>query len=230
MEKFRQSLQGNWGITDVADVCNGALWCVKEGLVNGDWLCIDGRSAGGYTTMAALTFKDVFSAGASLYGVSDLITLAQGEFKMARGPCDAVRALVALLTMQLYAPTSDTHKFESRYLDGLVGPYPEMESVYKERGPINYTEKLSCPMILLQGDEDKIVPPSQAEEMFDVLKSKGLPTALVMYKGEQHGFRKGENIRHALNSEYNFFCQVYGFDPQTEEGLQQIKIGERVDV
>jgi len=123
----------------------------------------------------------------------------------------------------------DTHKFESRYLDGLVGPYPEYEKIYKERGPINYVEKLSCPMILLQGDEDKIVPPDQAETVFDLLKAKGLSTALVMYKGEQHGFRKGENIRHALNSEYNFFCQVFGFESQKED-IEQIKIGERLSV
>lgn len=199
--QFRQSLQGKWGITDVADVCNGALWCVEQGLVNGNWLCIDGRSAGGYTTMAALVFKNVFSAGASLYGISDLVTLYE-----------------------------DTHKFESRYLDGLVGPYPEKKDIYKERCPINYTEELNCPMILLQGDEDKVVPPDQAEKMFEVLKSKGLQTALVMYKGEQHGFRKGENIRHALNSEYDFFCQVFGFQAQEEEGVQRITIGERIDV
>lgn len=115
-------------------------------------------------------------------------------------------------------------------MDGLVGPYPEYEKVYKKRCPIEYTEKLSCPMILLQGDEDKIVPPNQAETMFEVLKSKGLATALVMYKGEQHGFRKGENIRHALNSEYDFFCQVFGFQPQAEEGIARFQIGERMDV
>ena len=188
-------------MTDVADVCNGAIWCVEEGLVNGDWLCIDGSSAGGYTTMAALTFKDVFAAGASLYGISDLVSLY-----------------------------SDTHKFESRYMDGLVGPYPEKASVYNERCPINFTDKLNCPMILLQGDEDKVVPPNQAETMFDVLKSKGLQTALVVYKGEQHGFRQGENIRHCLNSEYSFFCQIFGFEAQAEDGFDGVIIGERVEV
>lgn len=188
-------------MVDVDDVCNGALWCVQQGLANGEWLCIDGRSAGGYTTMAALTFRDVFAAGASLYGISDLVRLQ-----------------------------NDTHKFESRYLDGLVGPYPEEKDLYNERSPINFTGMLNCPMIMLQGDEDKVVLPDQAIQMFHVLKSKGVQTALVMYKGEQHGFRKGENVRHALLSEYEFFCAVFGFEAQREDGFPGVKIGERVDV
>jgi len=198
-KEFRQSLQGKWGIVDVNDVCAGANYCVQQGWVNPQWLCIDGSSAGGYTTLAALTFENVFSAGASLYGVSDLSALAE-----------------------------DTHKFESRYLDGLVGKYPQDKAVFEERCPILFTEKLNCPILLLQGTEDKIVPPNQAERMFEALKEKGLSTSLVLYKGEQHGFRKKENIRHSLNAEYSFFCQVFGIEP--EEGTEQIAIGERIEL
>jgi dienelactone hydrolase len=198
---FQQSLQKNWGIVDVDDVCSGAQYCVEQGWVNPDWLCIDGRSAGGYTTLAALAFRDVFFAGASLYGIGDLSALYDG-----------------------------THKFESRYMDGLIGSYPEKKSVYEERCPINYTEKLSCPVILLQGDEDKVVPPDQAETMFEVLTAKGLPSALIIYKGEQHGFRKSENIRHALLSEYNFFCETFGIKAQSEENFGGIEIGKRIEV
>ena len=198
-KEFRQSLQGQWGIVDVNDVCAGAEYCVKQGWVNPEWLCIDGSSAGGYTTLAALTFRDTFSAGASLYGVSDLSALAE-----------------------------DTHKFESRYLDGLVGKYPEDKAIFDQRCPILFTDKLNCPILLLQGTEDKIVPPNQAERMFEALQKKGLPTSLVLYKDEQHGFRKKENIRHALTAEYSFFCQVFGIEP--EEGTEPIAIGERMEL
>jgi dienelactone hydrolase len=198
---YQQSLQGKWGLVDVDDVCKGAQYCVEQGWANPDWLCIDGRSAGGYTTLAALAFQDVFLAGASLYGIGDLSALYAG-----------------------------THKFESRYMDGLIGPYPEKKSVYDERCPINYTEKLNCPVILLQGDEDKVVPPDQAETMFEVLTAKGLPSALVIYKGEQHGFRKSENIRHALLSEYNFFCETFGIEAQPEANFEGIEIGKRLEV
>lgn len=197
-KEYRQLLRKQWGIVDVEDVCSGALYCVEQGWANGDWLAIDGRSAGGYTTLAALTFSDVFKAGASLYGVSDLVTL-----------------------------NNDTHKFESRYLEGLIGPYPDDKAIYDERCPIKHTERLDCPVLLLQGDEDKIVPPNQAEMMFSVLKSKGLDTTLVLYKGEQHGFRKGENVQHALNSEYSFFCQVFGIDSLD---VTPIEIGSRLEI
>jgi dienelactone hydrolase len=196
---FQKSLEGNWGVVDVSDVCNGAQYCVEQGWVNPEWLCIDGRSAGGYTTLAALVFKDTFRAGASLYGIGDLAALAE-----------------------------DTHKFESRYLDSLIGPYPAKKEVYEERCPINFIEKLNCPVILLQGEEDKVVPPNQAEKMYQVLTAKGLSSTLVLYKGEQHGFRKPENVRHALSSEYFFFCTVFGLVPQSEEGFDGIKIGSRV--
>ena len=196
-KEFRQSLQGQWGVVDVNDVCAGAKYCVKQGWVNPEWLCIDGSSAGGYTTLAALTFCNTFSAGASLYGVSDLSALAE-----------------------------DTHKFESRYLDGLIGKYPRDKAIFDERCPILFTDKLNCPILLLQGTEDKIVPPNQAEQMFEALQKKGLPTSLILYKDEQHGFRKKENIQHALTAEYSFFCQVFGIEP--EEGTEPITIGERM--
>ena len=178
---YRRRLRGNWGITDIQDVCAGAEYLVKEGKANPKQLCIDGGSAGGYTTLGALAFRDVFQAGCSLYGVGDLTALA-----------------------------GDTHKFESRYLDGLVGKYPEEKALYKERSPIESVETLSCPILLLQGDEDKIVPPNQAEMMHESLLKKGIPTCLKIYKGEQHGFRKAENIEDALDSELAFYGKVFG--------------------
>lgn len=176
---YRQALRGNWGIVDIEDVCAAALHLASEGLVDRRRLCIDGGSAGGFTTLGALAFKKVFAAGCSLYGVAD---------------CSALAA--------------DTHKFESRYLDGLIGKYPEEKAKYDSRSAIFSTETLSCPVLLLQGDEDKIVPPNQAVTMHDFLLKKGLPTALKMYKGEQHGFRQAHNIQDALNSELYFFSRV----------------------
>uniref|UniRef100_A0A6P8I3Q6 Uncharacterized protein LOC116297910 n=1 Tax=Actinia tenebrosa TaxID=6105 RepID=A0A6P8I3Q6_ACTTE len=181
--KYREELKGNWGIVDMDDCCNGALYLAnttKEVDVNK--LAIDGGSAGGYTTLSVLTFRDVFKAGASFYGISDVEALAK-----------------------------DTHKFESRYIDTLIGPYPEAKDVYKERSPIHYVEKLNCPIALFQGDEDKIVPPNQAEMMFNAVKNKGLPVAYKLYKGEQHGFRKAENIKSTLEGELYFFSKVFGF-------------------
>ena len=180
---YRERLKGQWGIVDVDDCVNGALHLVRQGLADGSRLAIDGGSAGGYTTLAALTFRDVFAAGASYYGVSDLETLAK-----------------------------DTHKFESRYLDGLVGAYPEEVEVYRQRSPINFTSQLSCPLILFQGLEDKIVPPDQAESMFDAVKAKGIATAYLPFQGEQHGFRRAENIKRALDAELYFYSKVFGFE------------------
>ena len=180
---YRDQLKGQWGIVDVEDCVNGALYLVAQGEVDGSRLAIDGGSAGGYTTLAALTFRDVFRAGASRYGISDLEALAQ-----------------------------DTHKFESRYLDQLVGPYPERRDLYRERSPIHFTDRLSCPLILFQGLEDKIVPPSQAELMFAAVRDKGLPCAYVAFEGEQHGFRRAENIRRSLDGELYFFSRVFGFE------------------
>ena len=181
--EYRERLNGAWGIVDVDDCCNAALHVVAQGNADPDRLAIDGGSAGGYTTLAALTFKEVFKAGASHYGVSDLEALAK-----------------------------ETHKFESRYLDGLVAPYPEGNELYQERSPINHTEKLSCPLILFQGLEDQIVPPNQAEMMFDAVRAKGIPTAYIPFEGEQHGFRRSENIKRALEAELYFYSKVFGFD------------------
>ena len=171
-------------IADVNDVCDGALHCVEQGLADRRRLCVDGGSAGGYTTLGALVFRnDVFGAGCSLYGVSDLKTLA-----------------------------AHTHKFESRYLDGLIGRWPEDEEVYERRSPINSLDSLNCPVLLLQGDEDRVVPPEQSTALHEALLKKGLRTCLKMYEGEQHGFRKAENIEDALDRELAFYGKVFGID------------------
>lgn len=181
--EYRRRLNGAWGIVDVDDCVNAARFLASRGDADPERLAIDGGSAGGYTTLAALTFHDVFKAGASYYGVSDLEALAK-----------------------------ETHKFESRYLDILVGPYPDRRDLYVERSPINHTQLLSCPLLLLQGLEDEIVPPNQAELMFEAVQTKGLPTAYVPFEGEQHGFRRSENIERALQSELYFYSRVFGFD------------------
>ena len=182
--KYRRRLDFAWGIVDVDDCVNGAQYLVDRGIVDGDRLTIAGGSAGGYTTLAALTFKDTFQAGASKYGVSELEALAR-----------------------------DTHKFESRYLDRLIGPYPEQKSVYVERSPLHSVNQLNCPVLFLQGLEDKIVPPNQAEMMVAALKNKGIPVAYVAFEGEQHGFRQSENIKRALDGEFYFYSQIFGFEP-----------------
>jgi dipeptidyl aminopeptidase/acylaminoacyl peptidase len=193
---YRERLKGQWGVVDVDDCVNGAKYLAAQGWVDGDRLCIDGGSAGGYTTLAALAFRDVFKAGASYYGVSDLTALA-----------------------------TDTHKFESRYLDGLIGPYPEEAELYRARSPINAVDQLSCPVIFFQGDEDKIVPPNQAEMMVEALKTKGLPVAYVLYEGEQHGFRKAENIKRTLDGELYFYAQVFGFElAEVVEGVAIVNL------
>ncbi len=180
---YRQLLNGNWGIVDVDDCANAALYLVHQHLADGSRLAIRGGSAGGYTTLAALTFRNVFAAGASYYGVSDLTALAE-----------------------------DTHKFESRYLDRLVAPYPEGAETYRSRSPVNHTEGLSCPIILFQGLEDRIVPPNQAEMMYEAVRSKGIPCAYLPFEGEQHGFRRAENIKRALEAELHFYSRVFGFE------------------
>lgn len=180
---YRERLKGQWGIVDVDDCANGARYLAERGDVDGDRLMISGGSAGGYTTLCALTFRDVFKAGASHFGVSDVEALAQ-----------------------------DTHKFESRYLDGMIGPYPEKRDLYVARSPINFTDQLSCPLIFFQGLEDKVVPASQAEEMVEALRAKGLPVAYIAFEGEQHGFRQAKNIKRALDGEIYFYSQVFGFD------------------
>ena len=190
---YRQRLKDRWGIVDIDDCCNGARFIAEQGLADGKRLLIHGGSAGGYTTLAALAFRDVFSAGASYYGVSDLAALAE-----------------------------ETHKFESRYLDGLVGPYPEAKAIYDARSPIYHVEGLSCPVIFFQGLEDKIVLPNQAEMMVEALLHKEVPVAYVAFEGEQHGFRRAENIKRALEGEFYFYSRIFGFTPA--ETLEPVEI------
>jgi dipeptidyl aminopeptidase/acylaminoacyl peptidase len=181
---FRRALDGRWGTADVEDAVAGAKFLAARGDVDGARLLIRGGSAGGYTVLCALTFHDEFSAGASHYGVADLEALVR-----------------------------DTHKFESRYLDRLVGPYPERRDVYEARSPIHHTERLHIPMIVLQGADDRVVPPNQAEMMVAALRDKGVPYAYLLFDGEGHGFRRGENIVRALEAELSFYAQLFGFDP-----------------
>ena len=180
---YRQRLDGRWGIVDVDDCVNCARYLIECGEVDIERTAIRGGSAGGYTTLAALTFRDVFKAGASYYGVSELETLAR-----------------------------DTHKFESRYLDRIIGPYPARRDLYLERSPIKSVGRLSCPVIFFQGDEDRIVSPNQAELMVNALRVKGIPVAYILFQGEQHGFRKSQNIKRALDAELYFYSKIFGFD------------------
>ena len=181
--EYRRRLNGRWGEVDVGDCVAAAKYLVARGDVDEGRLAIAGGSAGGFTTLAALTFHDVFGAGASYYGVSDLEALAR-----------------------------DTHKFESRYLDGLLAPYPECAHVWRERSPINHVDRLNCPVILFQGLEDKIVPPNQAEMIVSALRERDLPVAYIAYEGEQHGFRQAENIRRTLEGELYFYSRIFGFE------------------
>lgn len=184
---YRNRLRSTWGIVDVEDCAGAARYLVATGEADGDRLVIRGGSAGGYTTLAALVFKDLFRAGVSFYGVSDLELLAR-----------------------------ETHKFESRYLDLLVGPYPEAREVYRSRSPVHFTDRLSCPILFFQGLDDKVVPPSQAEIMVDALKAKGLPVAYVAFEGEGHGFRNPANNRRALEGQLYFFSRLFRFTPADE--------------
>ena len=201
--EYRRRLDGQWGVVDVDDCANGARHVAERGLADGGRLMITGGSAGGYTALCALAVRDTFAAGASHYGISDVEALAR-----------------------------ETHKFESRYLERLIGPYPERADLYRQRSPIHSTDRLTCPVIFFQGLEDEVVPPSQAEKMFEALKDKGLPVAYGPFEGEQHGFRRAENIRRALDGELYFYSRVFGFDladlvePVPIENLQQTG-GER---
>jgi dipeptidyl aminopeptidase/acylaminoacyl peptidase len=170
-------------VVDVDDCANGARYLVEKGRVDGKRLAIRGGSAGGYTTLCALTFRNVFRAGASYYGISDLEALVR-----------------------------DTHKFEARYLDRLVGPYPGRQDLYRERSPIHFADRLSCPIIFFQGLDDAVVPPNQAEAMVAALRTKGLPVAYLAFPGEQHGFRQAATIRRALEAELYFYSRVFGFE------------------
>jgi dipeptidyl aminopeptidase/acylaminoacyl peptidase len=182
---YRQRLHRQWGIVDVADCVNAARYLVAHGKADGNRLIIRGRSAGGYTTLAALTFEPgAFQAGASYYGVADLELL-----------------------------TRDTHKFESRYLDSLIGSYPAERETYRARSPIHFIDRLSCPLVIFQGLEDKVVPPNQSQIMADAVRAKGLPVALLTFESEQHGFRKAETIIRCLEAELFFYGAVFGFTP-----------------
>ena len=181
---YRRLLDDAWGVVDVEDCVAIARHLASEGLVDPARMAIRGGSAGGFTVLRALTTDDVFSAGTSLFGVADLEALAR-----------------------------DTHKFESRYLDGLVGRYPEERSVYQARSPINHTDRLSCPLLVLQGLEDEIVPPNQAEAIVAALAAKGIPHAYVAFPGEQHGFRHEANIIRSYEVELWFYGRVFGFEP-----------------
>ena len=193
---YREELLGEWGVIDVADCLATAAYLAAAGRVDGARMCIRGGSAGGYTTLAALAREDTpFAAGADLYGVADLEALA-----------------------------ADTHKFESRYLDRLVGPYPEAREVYVDRSPIHHVDLLSSPLIVLQGAEDAIVPPSQSEKIVDALRCRRVPVAYLLFEGEQHGFRRSENIRRALDAELSFYGQVLGFELPAEEGIEPVAV------
>ena len=176
---YRERLNDCWGIVDVEDCVNAAQYLAGQGRVDGDRLIIKGGSAGGYTTLAVLTFRDSFKAGASYYGVSDLEALAR-----------------------------DTHKFESRYLDRLIGPYPERKDLYRDRSPIHFVERLNAPVIFFQGSEDKVVPPNQAEMMVEALRRKGLPVSYFLFDGEQHGFRGADTIKRTLDAELYFYAAL----------------------
>ncbi|WP_150460960.1 dipeptidyl-peptidase 5 [Nesterenkonia ebinurensis] len=180
---YRDRLKGTWGVVDVADTVAVMEHLVGAGIADGKRLGIEGGSAGGWTTLACLTRTDTFSAGASSFGVADAVALAQ-----------------------------DTHDFESRYLDQLIGRYPEDEHIYRERAPLNHVDSLDCPVLLLQGDEDPIVPPNQAEMFRDALAAKGIPHAYLLFAGEQHGFRKAENIIAAHEASLSFYGQIFGFE------------------
>jgi dipeptidyl aminopeptidase/acylaminoacyl peptidase len=191
--EFRNALRGEWGVADLDDCISAALFLADGDHVDGERMAIRGGSAGGYTTLCALAFADVFAAGASYFGVGDLASLA-----------------------------IDTHKFESRYLDSMIGPYPEAADLYEERSPLRNLDGFSCPVILLQGLDDRVVPPAQAEEIVTALDAKGIPHAYVAFEGEGHGFRKAESIERAREAELYFYSRAFGFDPA--DGLDPVDI------
>ena len=176
---YRERLQGAWGVVDVEDCLNAVRHAVGQGMADGERAVITGGSAGGYTVLAALTRGDVFKGGASYYGVSDIAALAR-----------------------------DTHKFESRYLDWLIGPYPERADLYRERSPITHTDRLRRPVIFFQGSDDRVVPPNQTEMMVEALRRQGIPVGYLLFAGEQHGFRRAENIKRALDAELYFYAAL----------------------
>jgi len=181
---YRERLNGQWGIVDAEDCAHGARYAAAQGRADPQRLMIAGGSAGGYTALCALAFHDVFAAGASYYGVSDLEALAR-----------------------------ETHKFESHYLDTLIGPYPAQQDRYRVRSPRHFAGRIRAPVIFFQGLDDPVVPPAQSEAMFRALRDKGIPTAYLAFEGEQHGFRKSEHIQRALEAELYFYGRIFGFQP-----------------
>jgi dipeptidyl aminopeptidase/acylaminoacyl peptidase len=192
--EYRNRLRGEWGLVDSEDCIAAARFLAAEGEADGERLAIRGGSAGGYATLCALVFHDAFAAGASYYGVADTETLAR-----------------------------DTHKFESRYLDRLIGPYPERADLYRERSPIHFVERLRSPVILFQGLEDEIVPPNQAETMVAALAENGVPHAYLAFEGEQHGFRRSETEIRCLEAELFFYGRILGFEPAGEIEAVEIR-------
>lgn len=182
---YRERLNGQWGVVDLQDCVNAARYLVQQGEADPDRLLITGGSAGGYTTICALTFTDAFAAGAAHFGIADLEQFGGGE----------------------------THKFELQYEHTLVGPYPETAEVYRERSPIHFADQIRTPMLVLQGADDRIVPPAQAELIVGALRERGVPHAYLLFEGEGHGFRKAENIATSLEAELSFYAQVLGFEP-----------------
>ena len=192
---YRDLLRDAWGVADVEDCEAAARWLAEQGRVDADRLCIRGGSAGGFTTLAAMATGDTFSAGASHFGVADLEALAL-----------------------------ETHKFESRYLDGLIGPYPERRDLYLARSPIHHLDGFDRPLIVLQGLDDQVVPPAQSEMIVAALKDRHVPVAYVPFEGEQHGFRQAANIRRALDAELSFYGQILGFELPAAEGIEPVEV------
>jgi dipeptidyl aminopeptidase/acylaminoacyl peptidase len=182
--EYRKRLEGEWGVVDVDDCCAGATWLAGQGRVDAERVAIRGGSASGFTTLAALAFRDTFRAGVTYFGIGDLEAFAK-----------------------------ETHKFESRYLDRLIGPLPESRDLYRERSPAHHAEGISAPVLVLQGLEDRVVPPAEAERIVDALWERGIPHAYLAFKGEDHGFRKAENIIRSFEAELSFLGQVFGSTP-----------------
>ena len=186
-KEYRKRLEGEWGVVDVDDCVNGARWLAERGDVDGERLSIRGGSASGYTTLSALAFRDAFAAGVSYFGIGDLLAFAK-----------------------------ETHKFESRYLDRLLGPLPEATEIYRQRSPNNYADQITAAVLILQGLEDRVVPPTEAERIVDALWERRIPHAYIAFEGEDHGFRKAESMTRSFEAELSFLAQVFGFEPADE--------------
>jgi dipeptidyl aminopeptidase/acylaminoacyl peptidase len=181
---YRQALEGNWGVVDAEDVIAAVRYLVSTRRADVNRVAISGGSAGGYTVLVALSTSDVFRAGADYFGISDMTALAR-----------------------------DTHKFESRYIDSLIGPLPQAQAIYDERSPLNHLDGFKAPLIIFQGADDPIVPPNQSALIADALRARKVPLAYILYPGEGHGFRKPQNIINSKQSELSFYGQVFGFTP-----------------